>query len=283
MKRAVLTLVFVLSTAVFASAQTTFYFPQIADGAFGAQSFKTTILLTNPSGAATVSGSITFTKSDGTALNVAFVDNAGAATTGTIGFQLGPNKTQKFTSTGTAALQAGFATVSAPTGVITGTAYYSLFGPNGLIAEAGVPSASPIARQAVFVDSLGNFRTGVAYANPSTTAIADVTLQLMNTEGVLVVATTNPLNQRNHKSAFVSDLLTVPANFVGTMQINSTAPLVAVALRFAPAPSDLFTTISPVTLASLLSPYVNWLDKRQWLAPFTSLARLIGSFQFRLG
>ena len=285
MKRSVLTLVFVLSTAVAASAQTTFYFPQVANGFFGNQFFKTTILLTNPAavGSAAVSGSITFTQSDGTALNMPFVDTAGApvGSGNTIPFQLAGGQSRKFTSTGSGAGTQGFAVVSA-SGNVGGTAYYSLFGAAGnLISEAGVPAAIATARQAVFVDSVGGFRTGLAYANPSVSASASLTLRLLNADGVSVVSTATSLGASRHVAAYVNTLIDVPAEFVGTMQIDSNAPLTAIALRFSPA--DEFTTIPPVTLASLMNPYIEWLEDRQWLAPFTSLARLVGSFQFRLG
>jgi hypothetical protein len=284
MKRSVLTLVFVLSTAVVASAQTTFYFPQIADGVFGGPYFKTTILLTNPavSVPAAISGQVTFTKSDGTALNVSFVDSSGSPVSvgNTIPFQIAGGQTRKYISTGTAAGASGFATVSA-NGSVSGTAYYSLFSGSTLISEAGVPSATPVLRQAVFVDLLQNFRTAVAYANPSVSTAANITLNLVNTDGVAVMTTTKTLPANSHEAKFVGELFTNPPAMVGTMQINSNTTLVAIALRFSPA--DEFTTIPPVTIASLLSPYVDWLEQRQWLSPFTSLARLIGSLQFRLG
>jgi hypothetical protein len=103
----------------------------------------------------------------------------------------------------------------------------------------------------------------------------------LNTEGVTVVTTPTNLDANKHVAAFVGDLISVPGSFVGTMQINSSVPLAAIALRFSPA--DEFTTIPPVSLAEFMNPFINWLENREWLTPFSSLARLVGSFQFRLG
>jgi len=68
----------------------------------------------------------------------------------------------------------------------------------------------------------------------------------------------------------------------GTMQIISDSPLAAVALRFDPSFTK-FTTLPAVTLASLINPAVEWLQERPWLTPLTSIARLLGSLQLRIG
>src|SRR5262245_42360615 len=119
MKRSVLTLVFVLSASAVASAQTTLYFPQVANGFFGSQSFKTTILLANPGGAGSpaVSGAITLTNTgpNGGPLNVPFVNSAGApvGSGNVIPFQLAGGQSLKYTSTGQGSGAQGFATVTA--------------------------------------------------------------------------------------------------------------------------------------------------------------------------
>jgi hypothetical protein len=55
-----------------------------------------------------------------------------------------------------------------------------------------------------------------------------------------------------------------------------------VALRFDPL-AGTFTTLPPVTLASLITPAIKWLDQRPWLAPVASVARLLGAMQLRIG
>src|SRR2546430_15925811 len=62
MKRVFWTVIWILTATFVASAQTTFYYPHIVNGAVGPYILKTTILLTNPASAGTASGTIRFTR-----------------------------------------------------------------------------------------------------------------------------------------------------------------------------------------------------------------------------
>src|SRR3954465_8598866 len=107
MKRFSLIVFWVLTAAVLASAQTTGYFPQIADGVQGGGiTWKTTIYVTNPaaSGNSPASVSITFSASNGAPVVISFVDSAGApAGTGSLSFTISGGQTRKFVSTGAGA------------------------------------------------------------------------------------------------------------------------------------------------------------------------------------
>jgi hypothetical protein len=166
---------------------------------------------------------------------------------------------------------------------VISTAVFSQFTPGGaLISEASVQASSTSTRQAIFVDTQSGFDTGVAYANPNQ-GIANITLQLLSTEGVEVLPSTQrTLAGNTHTAAFVKGGL-FPASLpmAGTMHITSSVPVAAVALRF--SSTGLFTTLPPVTLADLLYPTVEWLERRQWLSPLTSFARLLAGLQFRIG
>jgi hypothetical protein len=65
------------------------------------------------------------------------------------------------------------------------------------------------------------------------------------------------------------------------MQITASTELAAIALRF--APGGVFSTIPPVSLASIIQPALGWFDSRPWLSPFSAMARLLMGVQFRLG
>jgi hypothetical protein len=284
MRRAFLVPAILFLSAVVCSAQTTFYFPQVADGG----GWKTTIFITNPAAANTslANVTITFTKSNGTAFNVPFVDSSGAPAGdgNTLGFQVAGGQTRKFVSVGAApGVDVGFASVTA-TAPVNGTAVFSQFSGGRLLSEAGVPTSQALARQGIFVDTQGGFYTAVAMANPAAGA-ANLTLQLMSTEGVQVATTTRVLNPNNHTAAFVHELFqgTPGAQpLVGSLQITGSTAIPAIALRFSPDFSA-FTTLPPVSLASLLSPALKWFDQRPWLTPLTSIARLLDVFQFRAG
>src|SRR5690242_7070877 len=97
MKRVLLVSVLILFTASLSFGQNTFYFAHVVNGNAGGV-WKTTIVLTNPAaaGSPAVSGSVTLTKDDsnlsalGTAMNVNFIDEGGAAvgSGNTIPFQI---------------------------------------------------------------------------------------------------------------------------------------------------------------------------------------------------
>lgn len=289
MKRLFLTLVWILTAAVLGHAQTTGYFPQIANGIQSdGVTWKTTIFVTNPapSGSSPATGTITFTASNGSPFAISFVDStdAPAGSGNTISFTISGGQTRKFVSTGTGALAIGFGTLSA-TATVFGTAVFSEFTAGGaLISEASVQASAATTRQAIFVDTQAGFNTGVAYANPNSSP-AGITLELFNTDGVRVVpSTSRTLAGNTQTAAFVrGDGGFFPASqpLAGTMQITSSEPLAAVALRF--SSTGLFTTLPPISLASLLSPAFEWLDERPWLNPLTSFAKLLGGLQFRIG
>src|SRR5579883_1381393 len=275
MKRMLLASCWILAFSLISSAQTTFYFPHIANGTLGnpVTVWKTTMFLANPS-SAPASGTITFKADNASAaaagldFPVTFTDESGLVTTGSIAFTIGSGQSKKYVSSGTGAYSPGFAIVSTTAGTVTGTAVFSEFdqATGALIAEAGVPQASALTKQAVFVDTVGGYNIGVAYANPGPAA-ASITFSLLSAGGATVASTTQQLGPGNHAAGFTSGLFTsVTTQLSGTMQVQSTSPLATIALRFDPN-FKLFTTLPPVSIASLISPAINWLEERPWLAP----------------
>jgi hypothetical protein len=286
MKRFSLIVFWVLTATVLSFAQTTGYFPQIADGVqSGGITWRTTIYVTNPapSGTSPAAVTITFTASTGAPFQIAFVDSAGTpAGTGSLSFTISGAQTQKFVSTGAGALSIGFGTLNA-TATVVGNAVFSEFGPGGgLISEASVSASGTSTSQAIFVDTQSGFDTGVAYANPNGGPVS-VGLELLNTQGVLVVPSTQQTLAGNQQTAaFVKGGLfpSSPA-LAGSMRITSSVPVAVVALRF--SAGGQFTTLPPVNLGDLLAPVAHWLEQRPWMNPLTSLARLLGGLQFRIG
>src|SRR5207244_11337900 len=101
--------------------------------------------------------------------------------------------------------------------------------------------------------SVGGYNIGVAAANAGG-APANITLTLLDSSAVFVVPTpvTQVLGPGNHNSLFTFQLFPSARQFAGTMQISSSSPLAAVALRFDPSFAK-FTTLPAVTLASLIT------------------------------
>jgi len=283
MKRVVWTLFWILTATVICSAQSTFYFPQIADGVQGGGvTWKTTVFITNPAavGTASTAVQIDFTTSTGAAFNLQF-DGTGFTVNGnSVTMTISGGQTRKLVSRGTGALAVGWARVTSP-GNVTGTALFSEFSNGQLFAEAGVPSSGTSTNQAIFVDTTAGFTTAGAYANPNAGPAA-ITLQLLNSDGVAVMPSTGQaLAGFQHNPAFVNQLFPGAPAFTGTMQISSLVPVTAIALRF--ASTGQFTTLPTISLASIINPAVEWLEQRPWLKPLSSFARILGGLQFRLG
>ncbi len=287
MKRVIAVVFWMLAAALVCSAQSTFYFPHIANGILSPiDVWRTTILLTNPAASGTAVGTITFTKetessSAGTRfVDIAFFDEKGesVASSGIINFSIPAGQSKKYTSTGEGVYTSASASVATTSGNVSGSSLFSEFGIAGrLIAEAGSPGSAPVANQAIFVDTTNAFQVGVAYANPGTSA-AQITLNLIKSSGETLATTTRTLGPGNHAAGFVFQLFPgAPSDVIGTMQIRSTAPLAATAFRFNPLAST-FTNIPPVTIASVINSGLQWLEERQVFKPLTTVARLLGSF-----
>jgi hypothetical protein len=287
MKRVLLTLVWILIATVICSAQTTLYFPQVANGIQSdGVSWKTTLFITNTAAANASNSNVTiaFTTSQGAPYDIAFTGTGFSSTSNTVSMTIAGGQSRKLVSSGAGGLTIGYATMSVTSADVTGTAVFSEFAASGaLISEASVPAAVALERQAIFVDTQGGFSTAVAYANPNAEP-ATITLALLNSQGVNVLPSTQrSLAGTTHTAAFVNELFPGPQaqGVAGTMQVTSTVPLAAIALRF--SPGGVFTTLPPVSIASLLDPAVEWLERRPWISPFTSLAKLLGALKFRIG
>jgi len=276
-----------LATAGFSQATgTTIYFPHVVNGLL-AGSYKTTIFLTNPAASGTLNATILFTgevkptSSSGVPLSMSFTDQNGTTYTGsTISItNLGPGQSVKLASSGTGTFASGFATVVA-TAPITGGATFANFDPSGrLVSEAGVPASAAVLKQSIFVDTVGGYNIGIAYATPDTGS-TNVQLRLLNSAGVEVATTTHALGGGNHRAAFPNELFSaVPISvfneFTGTMQVTGSVPLAALALWYDPT-FTIFTTLSPVQIAGLISPAREWLMHSPW-QQLVPLARFLAS------
>jgi hypothetical protein len=289
MKRVPLIVTWMLGATLLASAQTSFFYPHVVDGVLGATTWRTTIFLTNPS-SATATGAITFTQENndplaaGSSWPITLADETGFTTTSSVfTFALPPGASHKYVSSATGGFTSGFATVTTNSGTVSGTAIFSEFDTAGsLMGEAGVPSANPVLRQTILVDTIGGYSVGVAYANPGTTSIANISLTLLDNSGTAVATMTQTLGPGNHAQGFTSQFFKSAPRLVGTMQITSSTPMIAISLRFDPTLSK-FTTLPPVTLASLISAGMEWLqDRRQRTLP-ASFATLLEAFRLRIG
>ena len=252
MKRFLLSVILMLGASAVGSAQTAlFYFPQIAVG----DAWRTTIFISNPRSDKVATGSITFTRSDGGPFGANWVDEMGNNVSGgsnVISFQLAPGQSRKYFSVGDMGLTVGYATltVSADGGgaMVLGNAMFTLLdGAGNMWAEAGVPMAIPLPKQAVFVDTTGGFRTGVAIANPNSNDL-EIHLELMDDNGQIIATTVRTLGGFQHTAFFADELFPGLGPMVGRLQYWCFNPMTSVALRF--SPTIQFTTMPPIVIAN---------------------------------
>jgi hypothetical protein len=246
MKRVLFTLVFIFAASAVGSAQSfTYYFPQIAVGA----GWRTTIFLSNAT-ASPATATLTFTGNDGGAFFNNWLDETGnniSAGGAMFTVNLNSGESRKIVSVDDHPLASGYAMVSANASVL-GTAMFSLLDAGGNItAEAGVPMAIPLGKQAVFVDTTNGFRTGVAIANPNSGPL-EVHFELLSDTGTLLTSTIQTLAPMAHIALFTDQLFPGQGPMVGRLQYWCMNPMVSVALRFSPTVE--FTTMPPIAVAN---------------------------------
>ena len=229
-------------------AQTTVYFPQIANGMENGTMthWHTTIFIDNQ-GTATASGTISLVNSDSTPMLASFVDENGngVAHNGQIAFQLGPGQNHKYTSTATNPLQVGYGVMTANAAVAANVifSHYDNAGPEFLVSEAGLPGTTPMMKQGIFSDTQNGFNPGVAIVNPSASA-QSITFELVNNNGQVVMSSTQTLGPNQHFAKFLSEIFSNLPTMAGRLQFFASGPLAAVALRF-DRHYNLFTTLFP--------------------------------------
>jgi hypothetical protein len=249
MKRLLLTTVFIIAGSIVCSAQSiTYYFPQVAVGGGWMTTIFITNTLTSGAGAATIS----FTKSDGTPFRSNWLDEMGNNVTNgnnDIGVQLASGETRKFVSVGDSSLVTGFATVTTTSSALLGNAMFTELNNSGnALAEAGVPMAIPLIKQALFVDTTNGFRTGLAVANPNNLSL-QLHFQLINDTGQVVTSNVVNIGPYQQMAIFADQLFQGIPPMVGQVQVWSTSPLAAVGLRF-DASGFPFTTLAPLAIAN---------------------------------
>ncbi len=137
------------------------------------------------------------------------------------------------TSSGTASnTQVGYSSIQPNTGSTTPSGL-SIFGfrqNNVLVTEAGVPASTVVQSARIYAEVNGPVNTGLAIANPNSTA-ATLTFFFTNSTGNLGTGTyTIPANSQVAK--FLNEApFSSPSTFTGTFTFTSTVPVAVIALR----------------------------------------------------
>ena len=109
------------------------------------------------------------------------------------------------------------------------------FSPAGiLVTESGIPSAIPTTHARIYVDKSAGYDTGLAIANPGTSA-SNITLRAFQNDGTTIAGTGPallPIVANGHAAKFVGQVIGgLPDGFTGVVDVSSASPFVALTLR----------------------------------------------------
>jgi len=210
----------------------TYYF---SDFAF-AEHWESTLTFNNYS-QQTVTCTTNFYGDNGAPLGVPFVQ--GTVTTRTDVLAPGVSIHDQTTAPHTGAVVEGWAQATC-TGPVQASMLFRQFNDAGApVAEAGVNAEVAATTEfATFAET----KTGIAYANPSTTQSATITFTAYNNAGVRLGSQNITLGPLAHSAANVAPLLGLQP-FTGFVKITSTIPIISLSLNYEVAP--IFSSLPP--------------------------------------
>jgi hypothetical protein len=143
-------------------------------------------------------------------------------------------------------LTVGWAHLSSPNGRFEATEFFQIRVGDIALPRVGVLPSPPVFEGRIFGFVAGTTRTGVAVANPSSGETAQVTARAFDENGLLVATTVFEVEPRNQIARFLGEdpLFDGLNSFQGTVQLESSAPVVSVSLR---SDDDLLTAVAVVT------------------------------------
>jgi hypothetical protein len=215
--------------------QVPYYFSHLAVGG----GWQTTLTLVNYS-PQPVTCVTNFYSDIGSPLSISF--SQGSVSTRTDTLQAGQSIHDQTTGNPPAVMQ-GWAQAIC-TGPIQASVLYRLYQAGVAVGEASVNAeTAPTTEFATFAQTA----TGVAYANPSTTQSANVTLTVWDATGNRLGSQTVALGPLAHGSANLGLLLGIP-NFTGFVKITSTLPIISLSVNAEAFP--VFSSLPPGDLPS---------------------------------
>lgn len=200
-------------------AQPTYYFSHLALGG----GFQTTLTYINYSSQAVTCVTNFFADSGGP-LPVPF--SGGAVSTRMDTLQPGQSFHDASNANLNAPVAQGWAQATC-IGPIKASLLYRLYQQGVAVAEAGVNAMTALATKFV---TFAETKTGVAYANPSATQSAVVTLAVISSAGVKLGSTIFVLAPGAHDAKNLGPLLGLQ-NFTGFVQVTSTVPIVILSIN----------------------------------------------------
>lgn len=228
-----------LTARVSAQSPTTFslYFGDIVHGGTGSL-FQTTLQVFNSSNQ-DVNATINIYQDNGTAFNVGLKDGSTGnpltpTSPGVFGVLIPARGLKVLITTGNQPLQAGWLQVTSSSNRLNGNVFFQQIDSSGtLLMQAAVPNSVPLSAFTGVFEKSATVGTGVALANPSPTATASATLQIIGANGVPGPSQNISIGPLQHIAQFVDQFpqFASVANGVGTIAVSSSTNLVATFLR----------------------------------------------------
>jgi hypothetical protein len=218
------------------SSSSSYYFSQLAVGGFGGGlAFQTTLTYVNYSPQA-VTCVTNFYLDSGNPWQVPFIQGSVSTRTDVLppGGSIHDQTIASVSSQG----QQGWAQATC-TGPVQASLLYRLYTSGTPTGEASVSAETATTTEfATFAQTA----TGIAYANPSTTQSATITVTVYNASGTKLGSQVITLGPMAHGSANVGPLLGL-AGFTGFVKITSTIPIISLSLNFEAFP--VFSSLPP--------------------------------------
>ena len=116
---------------------------------------------------------------------------------------------------------------------LSGIAIFGFYdGAGNFLEEVGDAAAVPLRSMSVFVQNGSGSSTGIALANPNSSA-ASVTLTLKDAAANIISTTSVNVPPMGHVSKYAAELFgaVLTGEFQGKMDVTSTLPIAAITLR----------------------------------------------------
>jgi hypothetical protein len=222
-------LAWILATAPRSEAQITLRFAHIADGP-DAKGVWTTLFSVVDTSSGPAACTVALFADAGTPLTLA----SSLGTNSTFFATIPPNGTWEFQTNGagvSGSLVGGYAILTCDNPVFGADIYTYTTPSGGAVAQVGVLSQFASNR----FSSQANAYTGIAIVNLNATATMTATINVYDTSANLVGTKTLTLKPLQHMAFTLSSEVTLPSNFVGSVQISTDLnDMIALAIGFVP-------------------------------------------------
>jgi YVTN family beta-propeller protein len=243
----------ILTNRGYGQNSTAIYFAQFAHGGTSTP-YQTTFQLFNSSNQ-DLSVSIKIFQDDGTPFNVGLKDEIAGSilfpdSLGVFAVTIPTRGIKVFSSNGAQSLQTGWVQLTSPNNQLNANVFFQQTDASGnILAQTAVPGIQPSSSFSGLLEKSATVNTGVAFANPSSTATALATLTITNPDGSIRAFQTVSVAPLHHVSKFITDFFPQFTGW-GVLSISSNNNLVGLFLR---QDQSQLTTL-PLFRAVLLPP-----------------------------